>query len=204
MLPRTSGLLLLGTVLSACTAGFSCHAQLAETSQPVRYHFGDDPDGKLGWAAPSFDDSDWPVAQDGLVPSRSRDTDRFLWVHIRVPVPNNLNAPLALHLSDLGFQPMAWQVFVNGRPIGGQGTFPPQANPADPAVSPVMPLPPALASPGSVALVALREWYAPAFIESGVPGRPTAAINHADATGRDGNGDFGDDRQPLKWFAARS
>jgi len=31
-----------------------------------------------------------------------------------------------------------------------------------------------------------------------------AAINHADATGRDGNGDFGDDRQPLQWFGARS
>ncbi len=31
-----------------------------------------------------------------------------------------------------------------------------------------------------------------------------AAINHADATGRDGNGDFGSDRQPLKWYSNRT
>jgi hypothetical protein len=46
----------------------------------VRYYFGDDPK----WADPNFDDSSWPVAQNGFVPSRSRDTDRFLWVRIRV------------------------------------------------------------------------------------------------------------------------
>jgi sigma-B regulation protein RsbU (phosphoserine phosphatase) len=177
MLPRASGILLLFTALSTISAGLLCHAQQA---QPVRYHFGDDPDGKLGWANPTFDDSAWTVAQSGLVPSRSRETNRFLWVRIRVQVPNNTNAPLALHLDDLGVQPMAWQVFVNGQAVGGQGTFPPHADPADPPVSPVTALPPSLAPPGSVALVALREWYAPAFIESGVPGRPTAAINHAD------------------------
>ena len=180
MLPRAPGFLLLFTVLSATTAGFLCQAQPAQTSQPIRYHFGDDPDGKFGWANPSFDDGAWPVAQNGLVPSRSRETDRFLWVRIRVLVPNNLNVPLALHLEDLGVQAMAWQVFVNGQPIGGQGDFPPQADPADPPISPVMILPLSLAPPGSVALVALREWHAPAFIESGVPGHPTATINHAD------------------------
>ena len=31
-----------------------------------------------------------------------------------------------------------------------------------------------------------------------------AAVNHADSTGRNGNGDFGDDRQPCKWYAART
>jgi sigma-B regulation protein RsbU (phosphoserine phosphatase) len=180
MLPRTAGLLLLLTVLSASSAEFLCRAQQAQSSASVRYQFGDDPDGKLGWANPSFDDSAWPIAQNGLVPSRSRETNRFLCVRIRVLVPNNLNAPLALHLDGLGVQAMAWQVFVNGQPIGGQGDFPPHADPADPPVSPVMILPPSLASPGSVALVTLREWHAPAFIESGVPGHPTAVINLAD------------------------
>src|SRR5580704_17115072 len=91
----------------------------------VRYHFGDNSQ----WADPAFDDSSWPVAQDGLVPSRSRATNRFLWVRIRVPVPNNLNGPLALHLDRLGVQPMAWQLFVNGQPRGGHGAFPPHADP---------------------------------------------------------------------------
>ena len=180
MLPCKPGLLLLLTLLSGSSAGILSHAQPAQTPAPVRYHFGDDPEGKLGWANPNFDDSAWPIAQNGMVPSRSRETDRFLWVRVRVQVPNNLSTPLALHLDDLGVQPMAWQVFVNDQALSGQGAFPPHADPADPPVSPVMALPPSLARPGSVALVALREWYAPAFIESGVPGRPTAAINHAD------------------------
>ena len=153
-------------LLALCCLTLAAQGQTPASPQPtVRYHFGDN----LRWADPAFDDSSWPVAQNGLVPSRSRDTNRFLWVRIRVPVPGNLNGPLALHLDDLGVQPMTWQVFVNGQPIGGQGAFPPHADPADPPVSPVMSLPSSLAPPGSAALVALREWHAPAFFESGVP-----------------------------------
>jgi hypothetical protein len=67
MFPRTSGLLVLFTVLSACSAGLLCHAQQRQPVAPVRYHFGDDPK----WADPSLYDSSWPVAQNGLVPSCS-------------------------------------------------------------------------------------------------------------------------------------
>jgi hypothetical protein len=95
MFPRTAGLLVLFTVLSACSAELLCHAQQPQQT-PVRYHLGDDPK----WADANFDDSSWPVAQNGLVPSRSRDTDRFLWVRLRVPVPGKLNGPVALHLDD--------------------------------------------------------------------------------------------------------
>ena len=113
--------------------------QTPASPQPtVRYHFGDN----SLWANPAFDDNSWPVAQNGFVPSRSRDTNRSLWVRIRVPVPDNLNSPLALHLADLGVQPMTWEAFVNGQTVGGQGAFPPHADPADPPVSPVLDLPP--------------------------------------------------------------
>ena len=162
-------------LLALCCLTFAAHGQTSASLQPaVRYHFGDNPQ----WADPAFDDSSWPIAQNGLVPSRSRDANRFLWVRICVPVPVNVNGPMALHLDDLGVQPMTWQVFVNGQPIGGQGAFPPDTDPADPPVSPVMSLPSSLAH-GSVALVALREWYAPAFTESRVPSHPTAVINDA-------------------------
>jgi len=184
MLPRTPGLVVLFTALLAGSAGFVCPAQQAQPVVPVRYHLGDDPDGKLGWADPSFDDSSWPVAKNGLVPSRSRDRDRFLWVRIRVPVPVNLNGPVALHLDDLGIQPMAWQVFVNGQLIGGQGAFPPHADPTVPPVSPVMTLPSSLAPPGSQALVALREWHGPARFESRVPSHPVAQVNEANVLGQ--------------------
>jgi sigma-B regulation protein RsbU (phosphoserine phosphatase) len=40
-------------------------------------------------------------------------------------------------------------------------------------------LPPSLTPPGSTGVVAVREWYAPAFVESGVPSRPTAVIDEA-------------------------
>jgi sigma-B regulation protein RsbU (phosphoserine phosphatase) len=180
MSPRKPGLLLLLTFLSASSAELLCYAQQAQPAAPIRYHVGDDPDGKLGWTNPSFDDSAWPIAPNSLVPSRSREINRYQWVRIRVQVPTNVNSPMALHLDGLGVQPTAWQVFVNGQAIGGQGDFPPHANPADPPVSPVMNLPLSLAQPGSVALVAVREWYAPAFIEAGVPGHPTAVINRAD------------------------
>ena len=143
----------------------------------VRYHFGDD----AAWANPTFDDSAWPAAQDGFVPSRSREGHGFLWIRVRVPVSSDLNAPRALHLTGLGFRPMAWQAWVNGQRAGGQGSFPPHPDPVFPPLSPVMDLPSSLAPPGSTALVALREWFAPAFFEGHASSRPAAVIDEARA-----------------------
>ena len=167
--------------MSLAPAGMRTQARSVERGptsaiDSVRYHFGDDPDGRLGWADANFDDSAWMVAQNGLVPSRSSDTDRFLWVRVRVSVPGDMNGQAALHLDDLGGQPMSWQVFVNGQLLGGQGAFPPHADPAGLPVSPVIALPSSLAPPGSVAVVAIREWDAPVFFESGVPSHPAAVI----------------------------
>jgi hypothetical protein len=163
-------------LLALCCFTLAARGQAPASAQPaIRYHYGDN----FEWADPNFDDSGWPVAQNGLVPSRSGDTDRFLWVRIRVPVSGNLNGRPALHIGDLGVQPMSWQAFVNGQFLGGQGAFPPHADPAAPPVSPVMILPPSLTPPGSTAVVAVREWYSPAFVESGVPSRPTAVIDEA-------------------------
>jgi hypothetical protein len=36
-------------------------AQMAELKGLLRFHTGDDPDGKLGWANPGFDDSGWKL-----------------------------------------------------------------------------------------------------------------------------------------------
>ncbi len=113
-------------LLGLCCLTLAARGQTPASPQPtVRYHFGDN----SRWADPVFDDSSWPVAQNGLAPSRSRDTNRFLWVRIRVPVPNTLHGPIALHLADLGVQPMTWQVFVNGQPIGGRGLSRPTPTP---------------------------------------------------------------------------
>ena len=154
---------------------------LAETALPgnanqeVRYRFGDDPH----WADPGFDDSGWSVATNGFVPSVAGNANSFLWVRVRVTVPHNLQEPLALHITGLGFQPTAWQAFVNGREVGGRGSFPPEADPTQLSVSPVMELPSGLIPPGSAAVVALREWQALSFFETHAPSRPAPVIDDA-------------------------
>jgi hypothetical protein len=104
--------------------------------------------------------------QNGLVPSRSRDTDRFLWVRLRVPVPGKLNGPVALHLDDLGVQPNDVAGFRHRPTPGRPGGFPspPRSHRSsrfsgdDSAFF--------ARSAGAVVVVALREWHAPAFFES--------------------------------------
>lgn len=58
-------------------------SQSALARQPVvRYHFGDNP----AWAAPSFNDSSWPIANDGW-PIPPLHSDGIVWVRMRIPVP---------------------------------------------------------------------------------------------------------------------
>lgn len=90
----------------------------------IRYHLGDYP----GWAARSIDEAAWPVAAHGEVPSAAGRGDSFLWVRMGVPMPGNLRRPLALRLTGLARQQMAWQVFVENEPVGCQGTVPPFAS----------------------------------------------------------------------------
>src|ERR1700692_4429873 len=124
MLPRKSGLLLLLTAMSAGSAGFLGHAQQAQASATVSSHFGDDPDGKLGWANPNFDDSAWPVAKDGQWPLPAFYSDGFVWVRMRVPVGAELVGTLAIQIG----ASQAWladEVFVNGELVGRVGRVPP-------------------------------------------------------------------------------
>jgi hypothetical protein len=85
---------------------------------PVRYHFGDDPDGKLGWADPNFDDSSWPIANDGSVPSPDFFSDGMIWVRVRVPVPKEVSGPLAFASLDPVHGPGVQQFFINGVSVG--------------------------------------------------------------------------------------
>jgi hypothetical protein len=90
----------------------------------------------------------------------------FYGVRLRVALPRSLNGQIALHLDDLGVQPMTWQVFVDGQPSSGQGAFPPHPDPADPPVSPVITLPSSVALPGGLS-PEWRRWHEEA---SPVPG----------------------------------
>ena len=163
MLPRSAGALVLTTLLASCLAGFPCPAQTpAQTSLPAaaRYRFGDDPDGKLGWADPKFDDSSWPAAQRTRWPLPPVNSDWVMWVRVRVPVRWNAAGPLALRLLNPG-DPEADELFVNGVRVGQQGSLPPHAGLSAYNSDAVFDLPSGAAKAGSIAVVAFRAWYPP-------------------------------------------
>jgi hypothetical protein len=140
----------------------------------MRYHFGDDPDGKLGWADSSFDDSSWPVASEGRWPFPAFYSSGFVWMRARIPVPGGVAGAMALRdiqkfrSSVYGFASTqgdnviaADEVFVNGVPVGGRGAFPPRVELNIHGRDSVFDLPRGLAIPGKIAVVAFRAWYPP-------------------------------------------
>jgi hypothetical protein len=173
MLPRASGLLALFAVLLAASAGLQCRAQQVPPAAPVRYHFGDDPDGKLGWADSSFDDSSWPVANDSEWPRPPFYSDGFVWVRFLVPVPSDTAQPLTMRISSLQHVLISYEVFINGTRAGGFGRVPPRQFVESFPRDAIFDLPHGLARPGGVALVTLRAWYPP--VARRQPGFDTAA-----------------------------
>ena len=166
MLSRKSGLLLLLTVLSASLAGLLCHAQQAQPTITIRYHFGDDPDGKLGWANPNFNDSAWPIAKDRQWPMPPFFSDGFVWVRYRIPVRSGVDGPFAVRswppfLVAVDINRQAAEIYAGGQLVGRQGGLPPQVDLDLDHRDAVFDLPVSAASPGTTTLVALRTWYPP-------------------------------------------
>ena len=128
----------------------------------VRYHFGDDPDGSKGWANANFDNSSWPVAQQGGWPRAAFYSDGFVWVRYRVLVRAGMAEPLALRVSSVWHILVAYDVFVNGAGVGSFGRVPPRPFVESFPRDVVIDLPAGLARPGEVALITLRVWYQPA------------------------------------------
>src|SRR5579863_7490298 len=58
-----------------------------------RFHWGDDPDGKLGWADPAFDDSQWTLLRSSRTWSEKgyKDYSGFAWYRFKVIVPHSLD-----------------------------------------------------------------------------------------------------------------
>lgn len=147
-------------LLTACAPRLRAEAAAAPV---VRYHFGDDPDGKLGWADPNFDDSAWPVAQQGRWLAPPFYSDGFVWVRVLMPVRRDAAGPIAVQISNQSASLIAAELFVNGVPVGRQGSLPPRAAPIAFARDAVFDLPPGTAGTGMNVLVAFRAWYPPGF-----------------------------------------
>jgi len=172
MVPGSRCFLILLAALSAGSAGLVCQVQQAQATAPVmRYHFGDDAE----WASPSFDDSAWPVAKDGKWPTPAFYSDGFVWVRVRVPLPSETQAPLAIRtVGSLNWKNRALtaadELFVNGRPVGHQGSLPPHAEAVLNGRETVFDLPPGATQPGTTAVVAYRVWYPPYLRQTDVFG----------------------------------
>jgi hypothetical protein len=137
-------------------------AQSAPQQTVVRYHFGDDPDGKLGWANPNFDDSSWPVAKDGSVPTAPFHSDGFVWARVHVAVPSGLSGPLAIRQVHPEKASSAEELYVDGSLIGRSGRVPPNPVPLARGMrQAVFPVPANEMNYGSGGTVALRAWGPP-------------------------------------------
>jgi hypothetical protein len=157
--------MILLAALSVGSAGLPSSAQQDSQVARVRYHFGDDLDGKLGWAHPDFDDSAWPVGEDGRWPTPAYYSDGFIWIRFRIPVQSHAWGPLAVRTSRdsfLGAAPftLADEVYVDGVLAGREGSVPPHIEIHLPGDA-VFDLPAAAAAPGKTAVVALRVWCPP-------------------------------------------
>ncbi len=153
MPPRLCLLLVLFGLLIPARAQ-SPAAAIALPQPVIRYHFGDNP----AWAAPTFNDSNWPVATQSYWPVPPVSSSGFVWLRIKIPLPMASNTPLALSLSEGNSWLTSEQVYFQGKLIDRLGHFPPRPAPVFNSASRVLPIPAQLAS-GHVATVAIRIWY---------------------------------------------
>jgi hypothetical protein len=142
--------------------------QMAELHGFWRFHTGDDPDGKLGWAKPDFDASSWKLLRsDRSWRSQGfNDFSGFIWYRFQVILPAS-HPPLALFVPELG---TSYQVFADGELIWQFGGLPPNEkvyysgqSPSGPALEQVMPIPARVADGKQFLVIAIRAWQWPGW-----------------------------------------
>jgi hypothetical protein len=135
-----------------------------------RFHPGDDPDGKLGWAKPDFDDTSWPLLRSntGWGEQGFNGYSGFAWYRFKVLLPND-HRRWAICLPRLL---TSYQLFANGRLVGQFGGMPPHSEYVV-GFDQIFSLPSDLPSPGHAVTFAIRVWHWPWF-PKGVSGGPTS------------------------------
>jgi hypothetical protein len=135
-----------------------------------RFHPGDDPDGKLGWAKPDFNDSAWPLLRSntGWGDQGYKGYTGLAWYRFKVLLPNE-HRRWAISLPRLL---TSYQVFADSRLIGQFGGLPPHAEYLA-GFDQLFMLPPDLPSPGHAVTFAIRVWQSPS-LPKGVSGGPTS------------------------------
>jgi len=142
---------------------------LARDREPVvaldgswRFHPGDDPDGKLGWANANFDDSTWPLIRGDKSWNIQgyKNLDGFAWYRARIEIPAG-QQDLALYIPLIV---TSYQVFADGKLLGGEGGMPPHIRPISQRNPPaVYRLPPAANPSARTVVLAIRVWHWPGW-----------------------------------------
>lgn len=138
----------------------------------VRFHLGDDPDGKLGWAGPAFDDSQWTLLSSNRTWSEQgyKGYSGFAWYRFKVIVPAH-----AEHLGILIPQlRTSYEIFADGKFVGHFGGIPPHGRYVI-GLDQIFPLPTDSFSGGRPIVVAIRVWKLDWLVRvgGGLEGAPT-------------------------------
>ncbi len=138
-----------------------------------RFHPGASPevDGSPLWAAPGYDDASWPLlkSDESWAAQGYAGMSGFAWYRFKVIVPAG-EKPTGLLLAPIL---TSYQVFVDGKLVGGCGQMPPTIIPSTPMSYHLFPLTTAGGSAPRAVQVALRVWHAPIWA-SYVGGGPFA------------------------------
>jgi Stage II sporulation protein E (SpoIIE) len=152
---------------------------MAELHGLWRFHTGDDPDGKLGWAQPGFDDSSWKLLRSDQPWEEQgyKGYSGMAWYRFHVVLPTN-HSPMSLYIPGIA---NSYQVFAGGQLIGQFGGLPPhervllRSGPGQ-----LMPIPAGMDSGDGAVTFAIRVWNSPRYLATG-GGGPSAAVRIGDA-----------------------
>ena len=126
-----------------------------------RFHPGDDP----RWADAGFDDSQWALLRSDREWSKQgyEGLSGFAWYRFRIQIPAG-SAPLSLYVPAIR---SAYQVYADGRLIGGSERMPRSANSRAMNILPVLLALPESGPQAREVSVAIRVWLSPEFVDRG-------------------------------------
>jgi hypothetical protein len=150
---------------------------MAELHGFWRFHTGDDPDGRLGWADLAFDDSSWALIHSDRAWDEQgwKGYTGFAWYRLTIKLARDSRAQAILinHIST------SYEVFAAGRLIGQFGGLPPRPQIRNQPPQ-IFYVPSHIVAPGQPLELAIRVWY-PGPLDIGDGGGISQAPQFGDA-----------------------
>ena len=136
------------------------HSQTMSLDGQWRFHLGDDPDGKLGWADPAFDDSHWTLLRSSRswIDQGYKGYSGFAWYRFTVIAGPENGRSRNEHLGILIPRLLtSYEIFANGKLVGQFGGIPPHGRYLV-GYDQIFPIPMDGTSDGHSIVIAIRVW----------------------------------------------